>query len=245
MLSSLDLTELALAALILVVAFVVRGITGFGSGLIAIPLLALMLPITTVVPMVVLLDYLASLTHGVRHFQAIRWKVLLPLLPFTLAGVTAALYLLKTLDMALLSRALGAFVFLFGIYSLFTPQPRYRGGPLLAIPAGSLGGLVGTLFGTGGPFYVIYLQLRQLDKGAFRATVAMVFLLDGGFRLTGYILSGFYNAQTLWLVAAATPVMLLALFAGGRIHTGISPLSFRRAIGVVLLFSGMALILKE
>ncbi len=244
MLTSLGLAEMLLAALIIVVAFVVRGITGFGSGLIAIPLLALMLPVSTVVPMVVLLDYLASMSHGIHHFRAIRWKVLLPLLPFTLAGVIAALYLLKSLDMVLLSKALGGFVFVFGIYSLFSRQPRYQGGPLLAIPAGSLGGLVGTLFGTGGPFYVIYLQLRQLDKTAFRATVAMIFLLDGGFRLTGYILSGFYNPQTLWLVAAAMPVMLLALFAGGQIHTGISPLTFRRAIGVILLVSGMALILK-
>ena len=43
--------------------------------------------------------------------------------------------------------------------------------------------LVGTLFGTGGPFYVIYLNLRGLDRSVFRATFAMNFLIDGGVRL--------------------------------------------------------------
>ena len=39
---------------------------------------------------------------------------------------------------------------------------------VISVPSGFFGGFVGTLFGTGGPFYVIYLNLRHLDKSAFR-----------------------------------------------------------------------------
>jgi len=49
--------------------------------------------------------------------------------------------------------------------------------------AGCLGGLLGTLFGTGGPFYAINLNLRGLARSAFRATFALNFLIDGGVRL--------------------------------------------------------------
>ncbi len=244
MLDSLSLLELLLAAGILILAFVVRGITGFGSGLIAIPLLALMLPISVVVPMVALLDYLAALSHGLKHRNHVRWREILPLLPFTLTGVITALYLFQTLDTQLLTRALGIFVLLFAVHSLLGLQPQRQGSRWWAVPAGGFGGLVGTLFGTGGPFYVIYLQLRHLDKTAFRATIATVFLLDGGARLVGYIGSGFYPPSTLWLVLAALPVMAGALYAGGHIHTTIRPETFRRAIGVLLLGSGTALLLK-
>jgi uncharacterized membrane protein YfcA len=48
----------------LLAAYLVRGIAGFGSGLIAIPLLALFLPLTLAVPLVVFLDYVASASHG-------------------------------------------------------------------------------------------------------------------------------------------------------------------------------------
>ncbi len=39
-------------------------------------------------------------------------------------------------------------------------------------PAGLFGGLVGTLFGTGGPFYMIYLTIRGLEKRSLRASFA-------------------------------------------------------------------------
>lgn len=233
-----------LAAFILIVAYVVRGITGFGSGLIAIPLLALMMPLWVVVPMIGLLDYLASLSHGFSHRQSIQWREILPLLPFTLAGVATALYLFKTVDAQLLTQILGGFVLLYALYSLSGRNPEGGGSRAWAGPAGGLGGLVGTLFGTGGPFYVIYLHLRGLGKTAFRATVATIFLIDGASRILGYALSGLYAMDTLLLVAAGLPVMAAAMFAGGHIHTSISAENFRRAIGVVLIGSGVALLLR-
>ena len=55
------LSELVMmAASIVLIAYLVRGICGFGSGLIAIPVLSLMFPLKVAVPLVVMLDYLAS-----------------------------------------------------------------------------------------------------------------------------------------------------------------------------------------
>jgi hypothetical protein len=244
MLETLSVTQWLLAALIISVAFFVRGIAGFGSGLIAIPLLALMLPLSVVVPMVGLLDYIASSSHGVKHRQAISWGDVLPLLPFTFAGVLSALYLFKTLDAELLRNALGGFIVLYAFYTLLSSGPGFRGSRRWAIPAGGLGGLIGTLFGTGGPFYVIYLRLRHLEKTPFRATVAMIFLIDGSSRIVGYLFSGFYGLDTMLLVALALPIMVLGMYFGGHVHTTISPQGFQRAIGVLLIGSGLALLLR-
>ncbi len=244
MLESLSIIQWMLAALIVSVAFFVRGIAGFGSGLIAIPLLAQMLPLSVVVPMVGLLDYIASSSHGVKHRQAISWRDVWPLLPFTFAGVLSALYLFKTADAELLRTALGGFIVLYAFYTLLSSGPGFRGSRLWAVPAGGLGGLIGTLFGTGGPFYVIYLRLRHLDKIPFRATVATIFLIDGSSRIVGYFLSGFYGLDTMLLVVLALPIMVLGMYVGGHIHTTISPRGFQRAIGVLLVASGMALLLR-
>lgn len=244
MLESLTLAELLLAAAILFVAFFVRGIAGFGSGLIAIPLLAHMLPLSVVVPLVGLLDYLASSSHGVKHRQAIRWRDILPLLPFTFAGVVTALYLFRTMEAELLRTALGGFIVLYAMYTLLSSGPGFYGRRWWAIPAGSLGGLIGTLFGTGGPFYVIYLRLRHLEKTAFRATIATIFLIDGSSRIVGYLFSGFYSGDTLHLLVAALPIMALAMYLGGHVHTNISQQTFQRTIGVLLVGSGMALLLR-
>lgn len=244
MLESLTNMELLLALGILVLAYVVRGITGFGSGLVAIPLLALMLPITVVVPMIGLLDYTASLSHGVSHRRSIQWREIFPLLPFTLIGVLSALYIFKTVDGELLKEILGGFILLYAIYSIVGKNPHGRLSRKWSFIGGGFGGLVGTLFGTGGPFYVIYLQLRGLDKTAFRATIATIFMLDGATRIIGYLISGIYTIETIVLVAASLPVMALAMYVGGHIHTNISPESFKRAIGLVLLVSGGALLIS-
>lgn len=244
MVESLSLLQLLLAVAILAVAYVIRGIAGFGSGLIAIPLLALMLPVTLVVPVIGLLDYLASASHGTSHRHAIAWRDIVPLLPFTLCGVVLALYLFKTVDALLLRKILGGFVAGYGLYSLLYAGPSRPGSRWWAIPAGGLGGLIGTLFGTGGPFYVIYLKLRGLDVAAFRATVAAIFFIDGGARIAGYFVSGIYTAQTLASFALAVPLMLVALYAGGKIHTSITPRTFQRAIGLLLVGSGVMLLVR-
>ena len=241
---TLSLVQLGLAALIVITAYTFRGVAGFGSGLIAIPLLVLILPISVVVPMMVLLDYTASISHSIKHREATQWHIIWPLLPFTVIGVLLALFLFKTVDTTLLVKSLGVFILLFALYNLFVPTPRHQGSKLWAVPAGILGGLVGTLFGTGGPLYVIYLQLRHLNKTAFRATVASIFMIDGGIRVAGFLLSGFFTRETLLLAVSALPLMLLAMYLGGHIHTTISQTTFHRAIGVLLLGSGTALLVK-
>jgi uncharacterized membrane protein YfcA len=114
----------------------------------------------------------------------------------------------------------------------------------LAIPFGGIGGLISTLFGTGGPFYVIYLHLRALDKMAFRATVAAVFMIDGGIRIAGYAITGLIGSDILLMVLAGLPIMLLAMYAGGHVHTNISQRAFSRLISLLLVGSGLALLLR-
>jgi len=234
-----------LCAATLLVAYLVRGIAGFGSGLIAIPLLALFLPLSVVVPLVVLLDYVASASHGLKDRIEIQWRQILPLLPFSALGVLAGLYLFKTVDSVMLASALGVFILLYAVYTLVGRNNGGVASGLWAVPAGSLGGLVGTLFGTGGPFYVAYLKQRGLKKSQFRATFATVFLVDGAARLGGYLVSGFFSAEWILLSAMALPIMAIGLYIGGHIHTTISQRTFQIAVSGLLMVSGLSLLLSH
>ena len=244
MLDQILSTQLLIAGGIVGIAYLVRGVAGFGSGLIAIPLLALILPLTIVVPLVVLLDYLASAAQGLNNRAEIQWQEIVSLLPFSLMGVAAALYLFRVVDVQLLSKGLGLFILLYAGYTLIAKESGNLGSRLWAAPAGVCGGLIGTLFGTGGPFYVLYLKHRGLAKSRFRATFATVFLLDGAARLTGYLYFGFYERDNLGLIALCLPIMAAGIFIGGRIHTGMSQKSFQTALSMLLLVSGTSLMLK-
>lgn len=244
MLESLSGWELLYCAAVLTLAYVVRGLAGFGSGLISIPLLVLLLPLQAVVPLVVLLDYTASVVQGTSSRRDVRWREIVPLLPFSMVGVLVALLVLRTTSAAAMSQALGVFVLFFAIYQFFGIKTSGRYSRGWAALAGGSGGLIGTLFGTGGPFYVIYFRLRGLGKSEMRATFAATFLIDGGWRLVGYAASDYFTFDFLLTALMALPVMAVALHVGGHVHTRISHQAFERAISLLLLCSGIALLAK-
>ena len=231
------------SGLVLLVAYWVRGMAGFGSGLIAVPLLTLAWPVTIVVPLVVALDYLGSASQGVKNLDAVAWHEQLVLIPFMVVGVAAGLWALQAVSTSVLAKLLGGFVIAYAAYQML-PGRELRGSRTASTYCGFLGGLVGTLFGTGGPFYVIYLNLRGLERTAFRATFAMNFLIDGGVRLAAFAAAGLFGRQALGYLLAAIPIAGAGLYVGGRVQTGLSVRAFQIIIRVLLLISGLALLVK-
>lgn len=230
-------------ALVLLAAYTIKGMAGFGSGLLAVPLLALVAPLTVVVPVLGLISYSGTVIQAYQLRQHVVWRDCLLVLPFSIVGVIAALWLFKQVDLYWLNKALAIFVMSYALLSL-RPEHGSVKHRFWAMPAGFFAGLVGTLFGTGGPFYVTYLKLRQLDKSAFRATIVFIFLFDGAIRISAYSVSGFYPSDALIMAVLALPVLFLGLFFGHRIHLKISKQRFNQIISLILLFSGLMLLLK-
>ncbi len=233
------------SALILVTAFFLRGMSGFGSGLLAVPLLALYLPLTFVVPLMLVVDFTAAVTLGGSARSRIAWKEIASLLPFTASGLILGLFLLIRLPPAPLELVLGVFVIAFGLRNILglhgsTPVSR-----MWAAPAGLLGGTIGSMFGTGGPPYVVYLSHRIHDKTKLRATLSGLFVLDGGMRIISFLITGLLLQKRVWFAAiGALPLMGLGLYAGHRAHLRMSHAQLLRLIGALLLISGTSLLWK-
>lgn len=244
MIEALSYIQYSLIFVILITAYTFRGVTGFGSGLIATPLLALFLPLTFAIPFISLLDITASATHISHTRQYISWKVIRRAIPFAFIGVPIGLFALQTVATHTLVKALGVFIILFAIYSLISPKLKKSDSIIWPAFGGFFGSLIGAMFGTGGPFYVFYFQLQQLDKSVFRATCAAVFLLDGLIRAVGFTYSGFYTPTVLLSIIYSLPIMFFSMYIGNHIHTNITQRTFQKAIGVFLIFSGIALIIK-
>lgn len=236
---------MAALAAILLAAYFIRGITGFGSGLIAVPLLALFLPLKFVVPLILLLDFTASVVIGGFNFKRVCWSEVGLLIPFGILGVVLGTRLLVSLPPEPVLIALAGFVFIFAVKSLL----NLRGDRLIArawaAPAALTGGTVGALFGTGGPPYVIYLSHRIHDKSALRATFSAVFFTEGLARIASFLVAGLLLTPPLWMAYFATlPLVLGALYLGARAHIGLSPSQMTRLVGGLLLVSSLSLLFK-
>jgi len=225
-------------------AYFIRGIAGFGSGLLSVPLLALMLPLQTVVPLVLVLDFVASLIMSRNARVHVRWEEIAPLLPTSLLGIIIGISLLLILPREPLLTALALFVILFGLRYLLNIHDDRIISKLWSLPAGLIGGLVGALFGTGGPPYVIYLTHRIKDKSQLRATFSGLFMVDGSIRMLSFFVTGLLAGYLLPLLLLSTPVMILALYLGSRVHVGLTNRQMLILIGSLLLVSGSSLLFK-
>jgi uncharacterized protein len=244
---SLSYLQIAYCAVVIVLAYGVRGSTGFGSAA-AMPLLALVVPLKVLVPVWTLLGVASSVTIVVRDYRQIAFAELLRTVPAGLIGIAAGLYLFKTLDTRTLTLGLGALVVAYGCYALWMttrPPAKPRSSPLLAPVAGFLGGAVGTTFGTmASIFYAIYFDAIRLAKENFRATMSAMMLTLSVVRGAGYFVVGEFGRDALIAFAFAFPIMLLSIFIGDRFHGDMDELTFRRVIAIVLLVSGVALMVK-
>ena len=241
----MSLEQIAATAAILLAAYFIRGITGFGSGLISVPLLALFLPLKFVVPLILLLDFTASIVIGGFNFKRVKWDEVGVLIPFGIVGVILGTSLLVNLPPEPMLIALAGFVFVFAMRSLL----NLHGDKLIsrgwAVPASLTGGTVGALFGTGGPPYVIYLSHRIRDKSELRATFSALFFTEGLTRIGSFLVAGLLMTASVWVAFfAALPLVLGALYLGGRVHVGIGPAQMARLVGVLLLVSSVSLLFK-
>ena len=244
----LSVFQIAALACIVFGAFVVRGMSGFGAGMIGIPLLAFLMPVHTAVAMFGLLVLSLFVFLSVRDWGVVVKDELKRLLLPTLAGVAAGVLLFSRLDNHLLLQLLGGFLIAYALYSFAVHifgLPEFTCSPRWAAPIGFTGAFIDTLFGGGGgTLVVIYLHMRKVGRDGFRATVAALWLAEMIARIAGYGAAGYYSSDILLACALLLPLMAAGTWVGERLGNRISQEAFSRLLAVLLILAGASLLLK-
>jgi uncharacterized membrane protein YfcA len=239
----LPTSTLLLAATIVTLGYVVYGLTGFGSSIIAVPLLALFFPLRFAVPMMLVFDLLTGLLLGLRHRRDLSRPELLRLLPIVAVGMVAGVTLLVQVEERWLLLGLGCFVVAYAAWSLLTRALPTPVSARWAVPAGLVGGAFTALYGTGGPIYTIYLARRLPDKVVLRATIGVLIFCTALIRLVLFTGSGFYQqAGLLPLAFALLPCAVIGYLIGSRLHARMSTRRAVQAVWVLLVGGGTSLI---
>lgn len=236
---------LAVAALITAGTYLVFGMTGFGSTVLALPLLVHLMPLKFAVPMLLLLDFTAGILLISRARRGVRLDELGWLFPFMLAGIALGLTLLIRLPEAPLLGGLGFFLLAYATYG----TTRRAGPPRLSrawcAPIGLAAGVLGALFGTGGVLTALYLGGRLDDKGQLRATAAAAVLLNTTMRVVLFGATGLLTQDGLLTSAVfLLPSVLFGLFLGNRLHAVVPAALVVRAVYVVVGIAGASLLVR-
>lgn len=242
-----DLQTLLFAEPVITVAYVVFGLVGFGSTLVSAPLLAHLLPVSTVVPTLALTDMVASWSNGWRLSEHVARRELWRLVPALLAGSALGAWLLFSLPVQLLMPLLGGFVVLYALNGLRPMKaPRTVLSPRWAWWYGSVGGVFSALFGAGGWVYSLYLLRRLDDVQQIRATQTAVLMFSSVVRVALFLLAGrLLEPQLLWLVLCLLPAVALGLYIGHHVSLRLDKRRFLQLLHGVLLLTGSSLLVRS
>ncbi len=237
--------ELSWALPSVVLGYLVLGITGFGSALVIVPLLAWRWPLTEVVPLVLLIDVLASALMGRLNWHQVRWDVLKVLLPGILVGAVAGLMIWRLHPGSWPLLVLGGYV-------VWVGQRAWRGvvvgGPASACMGHLHGlgvGLVQVMFGTAGPLVLAWMARARLSPSAMRASTPALMTVVALAVLVMMALEGRLSAPSLWFrLAWLLPAGVLAVVVGHRLSSRLPVVVLRRAIAGLLVCSGLLLMLN-
>ena len=237
-------SEWLLLELAIALAYIVFGVAGFGTALVAGPLLSLCLPLSKIIPLLVLLDFVAAFGNWLPARRDVARAELLRLLPCMALGCLVGVVFLLNLKSDVLLLMMGIFISAYAIYSLAVKARPRQVAAGWAIPTGTVGGLFGALFGSGGFLYALYLNAR-LPKEAARATQSALISCSTVVRLTLFVMAGVYADGALLLLAVCLlPAMALGLWAGRRLTRKLSREAFVRLVTWLVLASGIALIVR-
>jgi len=234
---------------VIFLATLIRSAFGFGEALIAVPLLAVYLPLKIAAPLAVLVSITVAAIVVVQDWKKIHLRSASWLVVSTVFGIPVGVWLLTSIYQRSVKAALASVIIAFSVYSLAgrrPPELRHDSRPWL-IACGFLAGILGGAYGMNGPPLAIYGAMRRWSAPHFRATLQGYFLPASIIGMSGYWLAGLWVPAVTHYYLLSLPVAVPAVFLGRMVNHRLPGEAFLKyiylglaVIGTLLLIQAMA-----
>ena len=230
---------------VIFVATLVRSAFGFGEALVAVPLLALFLPVEEAVPLATLVSITVAGVVLAQDWHQVHARSALRLVISTLFGVPVGLRLLTAVPETVVKAVLSVVIIGFSSYCLVNRRPHSLSDDRWAWLFGFGAGVLGGAYGMNGPPLVIYGSLRRWSPEQFRATLQGYFLPASLLGLGGYWLAGLWTPAVTRYYLWTLPPAAAAIILGRALNRRMSGQSFIRYVHLGLLVVGAALLVQS
>ncbi len=227
-----------------------KGGFGGGVGLVATPLLALVIPVpeaaALMLPILLIADVLSVRNYwGQFDRPTIRF-----LLPAALVGIVVGSIFFGVFsdNERALKLAIGILTLIFAVW--FAAKEWVLGAvegkrpPTgVAFLLGAVSGFTSTIAHVGGPPVTVYLLNLKLSRQLFVGTFLLFFFIVNTVKLIPYSYLGLLNVGNLLTVVVLAPLVFMGVWLGVRLNQRFNDVWFNRAILIILLLTGIQLVL--
>ena len=236
-----DAAMLAGIALATLAAFFVRGMSGFGSSMIGIGALSMLLPPAHVVPAFLGLELLTTVNLLPSVWRQIDWRSLRWVVAGCALATPLGLLVLAGLDPNPMRLFVSACLLTIALAMLSGAAqrwaPRRTPGPLGALAVGAAAGVLNGAAGIGGPPAIVF-YFATAGTAVSRASLIAFFLFTDVYALAWAGGKGLLADVGWQLIAVALPFSLTGIWLGQRLYRRLDDARLRQLIWMLLVALG-------
>ncbi len=247
MFENIDLMVVAMAAIGFFLGGLLKGVVGMGLPLVAIPIVAIAMPVAQAIPLMLAPGYIMNLIQVRQTWHARTsllpwWPALLGMAIGVVVGVQIATSAPEDLVRGLLGGLVVVFV-LMGFAHIELPA-RFAANRTVGFGMGWLTGLSGGLTGGFGATLAMYLLACRLEKDRFVWLIGVMMFLGVNVLTASLVASGSFKVDQLAGTIAVLVPSWLGLTAGGYVRKKVSQRVFRNTAMIALLIMGVSLVVS-
>ncbi|MCC6793769.1 MAG: sulfite exporter TauE/SafE family protein [Candidatus Hydrogenedentes bacterium] len=233
---------------------VVHATAGFGSALVAMPILTLALAPAVATPLQNTVGLFLCALIWYQHREEWPWRDSVPIIAFSLFGVPLGTYALTHFSEQSVLLILGVVLLTYALFELLSVvsrrtsllhaglrDPMYVGASI----AGFLSGILGAAYATNGPPAIIYGSLRRWPRAEFKSVLQSLFLINGIAIVLWQGSQGLITREVGWLALFAFPGLALGAAIGYRIDKRLDHEQSRRVVLGLVAVLGVVLIARS
>ena len=240
----MDIFVIAFSALAVLVAAIIRGYSGFGFSMIATTSMTLVLSPVEVIPVVLVLEILASAWLLPRVWKQVDWRSLSWLSAGVLVGTPPGVFLLAHVPAkpmrAGIALAIMVLVVLLWRGFYLKKMPGRPGTVVTGLFSGFLNGSAAI----GGPPVILFYFSSPAGVTVSRASIIAYFLGTDSLAWVLSLAQGLVTFKTGILSGILCAPLLLGIFLGNRFFTHSKEGAFKRKVLILLMLLSLAALLR-
>ncbi len=242
----MEVNILIFGLVVFLVSALLQGLSGFGFSILAVPLITLIMPPQTAVPILMLYSIIINLVVFFSTRRSVELKKVWILLIAGIAGLPVGAHLLVVLDGSIIKLFIGGMIIIFGILLLLGYRKDLKHEKIAMLPIGLFSGILSGSISISGPPIIIFLANKQLGKHSFRGNLAIYFLLLNIFTIPVFWLNGLFTSEVMIYSLRFLPGLLIGVILGNLLSHKVQEQHFRKftlllllAMGVLAVISGL------
>ncbi len=225
--------------LVVFISSMIQGMTSFGFSLLAVPLLGLFMPLSIIVPMLVLFSLLMNFMILTKLRSAPDFKAIGVILITGMIATPIGAHLLRSLNPDILKFVVGVVIFISGLFMYRGYKIQFKNKSVSFLTTGFLSGLLNGSVSMSGPPVVLFMTNEGTPKIKFRVNLTSYFFILNIMTIFVFYMNGQLGERVIKSTLTLLPALVMGVFAGVRLGNRTDENRFRNMTIYLIMMMGL------